>query len=268
MKRLAFGCKDSFEGLLAKQRALQQRALEVTTELASHRRNAGKRRRRLDGVGSHAVHHVLTCFAESAANFVDYRPGALPAMFQGPLVPYVLMVLVLAALDSQVAMAFALGIGRPRHRAASSLRKDVSYCDNVRAGIEWVYICSPQQVIVSMFDDPAHYGTFSQHRKAAWYVVEHRLFWRVVHQNCVLGNAPGAVLLFLQAIAFIPTAAPSLVRDSLATWFAASDRTARSWLARWRQRWGGHVDRIDVGHDMEGPDPLLKEAWLHAALFC
>ena len=253
--------------MLAEQRSLKRRSAAITAELASAKGDRAERQGAASSRRNRAMHHVLASMATAAAVAVDFRPDALPARLRKNLAPLVLMVFVLAGWSAHVAAAFALGVGRPRYRASLHLRTDASYRENLEAGIEWLCILAPDGQVCNLFDTPDYYGTWKRVRWAAMYVVEYRLFWWVVQQNCEMANAPGATLLFQKAIEFIPSATPIHVYNRMAVRFASGDNVARSWLSRWRQRWGARVGEIPPAPDnLTTQELLFKAPWLHAVL--
>ena len=143
------------EQLEAELYALNRSSKAINAELQKRKRNVNKRRAQRvsrQAETGHRMHQWLYEIGASAAVSPDGRPEWYPRHIGRSLVTYVMMIFVLAGWDAQVALSYALGIGRQKQQLApASIRRDTAYCELVVAGIEWMCIFAPDQQIQDMF---------------------------------------------------------------------------------------------------------------------
>ena len=257
------------EDLASQKALLVEWSKQLSAELRKAKNaNASKAARTSGGSDCRAMHHVLHAIGIDAATSPTGRPQRLPSSFARMLVPYVLLIFALSDCNTEVALAYALGIGRGRrHLVDAAQRLDDEYCEAVSAGIEWTYILAPEAQLQGMFDEPRFYGSRRRIRRAALYVVEFELFWWTVRQNCWYGLAPAGSQLLQKAISSISCGVPLPIRDRMVLEFATCSSVARNWLTKWRRRWGGRIGVMPKpGPRVQRPELLPKASWLHLFL--
>ncbi|CAE6936347.1 unnamed protein product [Symbiodinium sp. CCMP2592] len=147
---------------------------------------------------------------------------------------------------SSAAADFACGRGwRLGASAAAATEEQV-------ATVEWAYIHMPLSVLVDLELEPLKMVGQRDVYCAAKYCLEHRLVAYVEEQNTVHGIAPSRAQMLDVALASIPAAAPSCVKERLVSLVQGTPRKERKYLAAFRRRWSARYgclrteDVVDV----------------------
>ena len=82
------------------------------------------------------------------------------------------------------------------------------------------------------------------HVHAARYVLEHRLFEWLLHQNCERGVAPSSRALLEQVPNMLPGSLDESIRAAILEAINVQAASGRQWVARWRRRWGTRWGRL------------------------
>ena len=238
---------------------LRKRQLELSREIHMEQ----KRQRRAELRESSSVGHAL--HEAGVASFDSEDPGSCEEVGRlfllGEKIWQVLMVLVLANFETDVAVSFALGRGRPaKYQSPGYDYAEPDVRRNVAAGIDWAYFMAPMDLLEDLLE-----CTWRVDMAAVWdaakYVVEYRLFYWCVCQNCDKGVEPDNLSMYKAAANFVPREAPAGIKDKLRHYFLAADRTARYWVDSFRDRWGAYVGKLRQGSPLEQEEVERKDAW-------
>jgi hypothetical protein len=129
-------------------------------------------------------------------------------------------------------------------------------CTSV-AGIEWLYIQSPVELVAASVDS----APFEEVYRLGRYAVEYHLFNWIVKQNCDHGVAPQNRQLFVEASKCVPLGMPGCVRERLCSFFLGDTRSLRRWAKEFRQRWGVKPGRMVPGETLEPEVLQNKVPW-------
>ena len=138
-------------------------------------------------------------------------------------------------------------VGRGGHRYEPEARRSMS------AGVEWLYIRTPQQELEAALDSISH-----DRAALGRYVVEHRLFHWLVKQNCDVGINPQTPQFLAEALRSVPSALPSLEKERLCNFFEVSTRQTRKWITSFRMRWDVKDGMLVPGETLE-PEVMTKK---------
>ena len=226
--------------------ALRQQQVAARNE----RRNAGKRQRRADST---------TGIESALGGHGQPKHGKIRRLRQ---MGFLLLLQVIAACQTEVAVAFVLGSGR----SARHLVPDPSQSrrDHIATAVESAYASAPPEQIGNMLTSVAYYGTWARLCAAAKYVVEFYLFKWLCRQNCQKGVAPKNWQLLAAARGFIPDSLPLDVRLQLAKLMSEGGRASNKWLQSFRLRWGARQKQLEVGEQVTLNELRDKAASLHS----
>ena len=238
---------------------LRKRQRELSREIHI----AQKRQRREELRATSSVGHLL--HEAGVASFGCEDPGSCEAVGRlfllGEKLWHILMVLVLANFETDIAVSFALGRGRPEKYLSPGYNyADAEVRRNVAAGIDWAYFMAPPELLAGLLE-----CTWQVDMTAVWdaakYVIEYRLFYWLVCLNCDKGVAPDNFSIYKAAASFVPREVPAGMKEQLRHYFLAADRTARYWVESFRNRWGAFVGKLRQGSPLEQEEAERKDAW-------
>ena len=199
---------------------------------------------------------------EWGTNQQGQQEPAIPPELHGHIEVLVVL-LELSGFCVDLVVSWVLGQGNPKKRQGSRFEVwDAEVRHAISAGVEWVYILAPLQVVVSAMSncDPRLLYELSR------FVIEYRLWHWLVKQNCEIGCAPKSSQIFDEVFRFansqLATLLPVALQEELNSFFQESNRAARYWLVSFRTRWDVKQGKLNVGED-EPPQQLQnKESWL------
>ena len=235
---------DDVEAMEAQHAQLRKRKLELTKELQREKKktNTGK--------------PIASLLQELGADLTVDQPGFVLAadLLQHKDKNLLLAIFELSAHCSDTAAAWALKQGMSKSNTEQSSAETRQF---VAAGVEWLYILSPQDLVDSLFETVQ-----DKMCDLGRYVVEYRLFHWLVVQNCSKGITPKARQVLAEAARSVPSAMPLEDQDKLRTSFLEDTRLVRKWLESFRQRWDVKTGTLPAG-DLLDPSVLKeKVAWM------
>ena len=149
-----------------------------------------------------------------------------------------LMILALAQHQMEVAVSFAMGQGRPpRFQIAGDEATLAQKREDIHKQIFDAFMAASDDHRADMFADPRFYGTHSRIYLSTRYVMEFALHQWLLLQNCEVGVAPLAALVFATVLRFIPSGAPAFAQDRLRQMLQDGAVAAHRWLRIFRHRW-------------------------------
>ena len=155
-----------------------------------------------------------------------------------------LMILVLAQQRMEVAVAYAMGQGRsPRFQIVGAEAALAHQRENIDKQVYDAFQPASDDHILDMFSDPRYYGNQRRILLATRYVMEFGLYQWLLGQNCDVGVAPVAALMFATALRFIPLGAPDNAQSHLRNMLQDGSAAAHAWLSSFRQRWHAAAGR-------------------------
>ena len=99
--------------------------------------------------------------------------------------------------------------------------------------------------------------------RLAKYIVEYKLFFWLLKQNCSKGVLPAPSNLMMQASEFIPGMIPDRIRSGLRKYFLNSESTtARHWMESFKERWGVEAAIAETGQDVDPDIGDFQVPWL------
>lgn len=230
--------------------AIKKRKREVDAEIQAARKSAKTAARKAAKSAKSLPSMILELDPDNLAFDVQV-PSALAKHKDKQAV---LALYELSGHSADVAASWLLGQGR-------SKREPVQYDDALRkrakAGVEWLYIKSPDDSLATWHDAPAH-RIYDLGR----YIVEYALFCWLVDQNCVKGTAPSHRQLRDQASKLVPQSLPDDVKTKMVHFFLANSRATRHWMVSFRQRWGVKPGALVVGETLEPAVLHTRAPWL------
>lgn len=178
------------------------------------------------------------------------------------VVSQLLVLLELAGFVNDVVVSWVLGQGRQEKCTNHGLEVwDKEVRKNIATGIELLYLGVPFAMVAAALDCAKEQLSF-----LSKYVVEYNLWQWLLHLNCDKGVRPENSELLTQACRYIPACLPEVVAASLRGFFLASDsngaRSARRWVASFRQKWDVKVGLLQLGVDIEPTELQSKVSWL------
>ena len=162
---------------------------------------------------------------------------------------------------TDVLTSYVLGQGRPQqcrnHSFTDVWDKDVRA--NVGAGAELLFIHADDSLVIpgqGNSSDP-------QMTRLAKYIIEYKLFFWLLKQNCSKGVLPAPSNLMMQASEFIPGMVPDRIRTGLRKYFLNSESTtARHWMESFKERWGVEAAIAETGQDVDPDIGDFQVPWL------
>ena len=232
------------EAMKATVAQLRKRKLELTVELQMKKKQAKKQKPLAE----------LLCELGTDP-MVDQPDFVLPAeLVQHSDKKPLLAIFELSAPCSDAAASWALGQGKSKSKLdASTLETRQA----VTAGVDWLYILSPQDLLDSLFDTVQE-----KMYDLGRYVLEYHLFHWLVAQNCSKGIRPKARQFLAEAARSVPTDMPDCDQDKLRSFFLGDARLVRKWIESFRQRWGVKPGMLPAGDLIEPKVLDEKVAWI------
>jgi hypothetical protein len=166
---------------------------------------------------------------------------------------HLLALFELTGHSTDAAASWLLGQG------SSTLRRayhDVDARSAAMAGVEWLYIFTPDEELESPVHSVPH-GIVGLGRWA----VEYHLFHWLVKQNCEVGINPGSTQLLVEAMRSMPNALPSDAQEKLRDLFQEARRSTRKWIASFRERWDVKDGMLQPGETLEPQIMGDKAPW-------
>ena len=162
---------------------------------------------------------------------------------------------------TDVLTSYVLGQGRPQqcrnHSFTDVWDKDVRA--NIGAGAELLFIHADDSLVIpgqGNSSDP-------QMTRLAKYIIEYKLFFWLLKQNCSKGVLPAPSNLMMQASEFIPGMVPDRIRTGLRRYFLSSESTtARHWMESFKERWGVEAAIAETGQDVDPDIGDFQVPWL------
>lgn len=240
------------EAIEAELGQLKKRKLELTREIQREKDKKAKKGKSL-----------ATLLCELGADPMVDQPGFVLAaeLLRHKDKNMLLAVFELSSHCSDTAVSWALGQGRSKSTLDQS---SAETRQSAAAGVEWLYILSPQDLLDSLFET-VHDKIY----ELGLYIVEYHLFHWLVAQNCSKGITPKARQVLAEAARSVPTTMPLADQDKLRKSFLDDTRLVRKWIESFRQRWGVKPGTLPAGDLLEPSVLKEKVAWiLLALLFC
>jgi hypothetical protein len=231
--------------------ALKKQKLELSAEIQQASRSRSK------------LAHSANYQKETLANLI-LELGSTPMAEASEIVvppqladhkmkAHVLALYELSGYSTDAVTSWLLGHGkwdRGGHRHSPGARSSTS------AGVEWLYIRTPQQELDAALDSiPNDRAGLGRH------VVEHRLFHWLVKQNCDVGINPQTSQFLAEAVRCVPSALPSFDQERLRTFFEVRTRKTQRWLASFRIRWDVKDGMLVPGEMLEPIVMAEKVSW-------
>lgn len=221
----------SVQELEAQLRGLKQRQAEISAEIERSQKKAKV------ATGFH-----LTAVALHKAGVEEVRPNLGQAVMT-----QLCLLLELAGSCAEIPVSFALGQGRPKHCRGHGFNIwDADVRRYISAGIGLLYLGMAYESVVELMDaNSGHMISLCR------YVVEYKLYHWLLEMNCEKGVSPGVSDFLAQAVKFLPTNASQAASEHLQAFFTTPGRSARSWVASFKQRWGVKQGVLSAGEDLE-----------------
>jgi hypothetical protein len=239
-------------GMEAKLEELDKRKRELDAAISEERKLARRTSLRAARTAKSLPSLVLELGAGSTAGLADVVIS--PALAAHADKKALLALYDLSGHCAELAASWLLGQGRS---TSGHVDYDAAARQQTIAGVEWLYIKSPQELLASLLD-PAPPQTYCLER----YVVEYKLFHWLVDQNCDKGIAPSHKQLREQAANLVPDAMPMSKKTQMTKFFLENTRATRHWIVSFRQRWGVKPGAIVVGETLDPGVLRDRVSWL------
>ena len=165
-----------------------------------------------------------------------------------------LMVLMMATQRMEVAVAFAMGQGRPLRFQFQGAEDDREpFRSSARTHIRQAFDKLTDAELLDMWSDHRHYGTERRILLVVRHVMEYDLFHWLVKQHCEQAVAPDAALMLSAAVKFLPDDAPDWARARWKNMLENADKSAFKWLSSFRRRWHAKPGKVIP---LEPPIPM------------